>query len=522
MYPAIEFLLHSGGRVYPEERRTQFYCISLFKNEVFMKKIISALPVIFITLVSQAQNIMGNWEGNITLQGNQIPIVFHISKDSSNKLVASFDSPSQHAFNLPCNEVIVKEDSVILMMAVLKGKYEGLLSADKKQISGTWYQGGGSLPLTVNKTSETATVKELKRPQTPKPPYPYLSEDVEYFNADKTIQYGATITYPKPNTDGTAIISYAKPPLYPAVILITGSGQQDRDETILGHKPFAVIADYLTKKGFLVLRIDDRGIGKTTGNFATSTTAGFEKDVEAGLDFLEKQPQVNKQKIGLIGHSEGGMIAPVVASKRSEIKFIVLLAGPGIPIVDLMAEQTEAISKSYGAPPATVKASGDLYRIVAKEINKTADKELVQKNIMIKINEWAKTADTSIVRALGFADTAIINKNIASQVQALSSPWFKYFLAFNPQVYLQKLNCKVLALNGSKDVQVISKTNLAGIKSSLQKSKSPKFDVIEIPGLNHLFQTCIKCNPAEYGDLEESFSPKALEIIGNWLQKNVN
>ncbi len=134
----------------------------------------------------------------------------------------------------------------------------------------------------------------------------------------------------------------------------------------------------------------------------------------------------------------------------------------------------------------------------------------------------AKTADTSIVRALGFADTAIINKNIASQVQALSSPWFKYFLAFNPEVYLQKLNCKVLALNGSKDVQVISKTNLAGIKSSLQKSKSPKFDVIEIPGLSHLFQTCIKCNPAEYGDLEESFSPKALEIIGNWLQKNVN
>ena len=304
--------------------------------------------------------------------------------------------------------------------------------------------------------------------------------------------------------------------------LISGSGQQDRDETIFGHKSFGIIADYLTKKGFLVLRIDDRGIGKTTGNFATSTTADFEKDVEAGLDFLEKQPQVNKQKIGLIGHSEGGMIAPVVASKRSEIKFIVLLAGPGIPTVDLMAEQTEAISKSYGAPPATVKASGDLYRIVAKEINKTADKELVQKNIMIKINEWAKTADTSIIRALGFADTAIINKNIASQIEAISSPWFKYFLAFNPQVYLQKLNCKVLALNGSKDVQVISKTNLAGIKSSLQKSKSPKFDVIEIPGLNHLFQTCIKCNPAEYGDLEESFSPKALEIIGNWLQKNVN
>ncbi|MEP6713643.1 MAG: alpha/beta fold hydrolase, partial [Ferruginibacter sp.] len=357
-----------------------------------------------------------------------------------------------------------------------------------------------------------------KRPQTPKPPYPYHSEDVEYTNADKSITYGATVTYPETVADPRIRI---KAPHYPAIILITGSGPQDRDETIFGHKSFAVIADYLTKKGFLVLRVDDRGIGKTTGNFATSTTADFAKDVEAGIDYLKTRVEIDKDNIGLIGHSEGGMIAPMVATERKEIKFIVLLAGPGIPIIDLMTEQAEAVSASNGTLPATVKAAGELYRIAVLEINKTTDKELMKKNIGIKMTEWSKTADTSLLRELGFSDTAMLTKNIALQVNALSFPWFKYFLAFNPQVYLQKLSCKVLALNGSKDVQVIAASNLAGIKSSLKKSKSPQYDVIELAELNHLFQTCIKCSPDEYGELEESFSPKALQVMGDWLQKNV-
>ena len=221
-------------------------------------------------LPSEAQNITGTWQGTLDVQGNKIPLVFHIKKDSSDKWIGSFDSPSQHAFNLSCSEVITKEDSVILVMAIINGKYAGLVSADKTQITGTWFQGPGSLPLVVKKTSDTAVVKEQKRPQTPKPPFPYQSDEVVYTNADQSIQFGGTLTYPSADAKSSAGIK-----TYPAVILITGSGQQDRDETLFGHKPFAVIADYLTKKGFVVLRVDDRGIGKTTGNFSEVHYAGL-------------------------------------------------------------------------------------------------------------------------------------------------------------------------------------------------------------------------------------------------------
>ena len=484
---------------------------------IFFRKTSIFCPLIFLFCISEAQNIAGTWQGTLDVQGNQIPIVFHIKKDSSDKWKAAFDSPAQHAFDLPCSEVILKDDSIILMMAIINGKYAGLLNADKSQIAGSWFQGAGSLPLTVKKTSDTATVKEQKRPQTPRPPFPYHSEDVVYTNSDQTIQFGGTLTYPK--TD--SLKELAGHHLYPAVILITGSGQQDRDESIYGHKPFAVIADYLTKQGYVVLRVDDRGIGKTTGIFSEGTSMDFAKDVEAGLNFLEKQPMVNKNKIGLIGHSEGGLIAPIVADERKEIKFIILLAGPGIPIIDLMQQQMEAISKSNGETSAKARANGQLMRIVWDESAKNEDSATTIKHIRAKIQSWSKTLDTATLATFKSQDTTVINQQIIAAMTALNSKWYKYFISFNPQPYLEKLDCKVLALNGSKDVQVIASTNLKGIKQSLQKSKSPEYEVIEIPGLNHLFQSCKTCNPAEYINLEESFSPVALEMMGNWLKKNV-
>ena len=483
----------------------------------FFRKTYCLCPLVFLFFASQAQNFTGTWEGALDVQGNQIPIVFHIKKDSTNKWKAAFDSPSQHAFNLPCSEVIVKDDSIILIMAILNGKYAGLANTDKSQIAGSWFQGPGSLPLTVKKTSDTAMVKEQKRPQTPRPPFPYHSEDVVYSNADQSIQFGGTLTYPK--TDSLKGIAAVHS--YPAVILITGSGEQDRDETLFDHKPFAVIADYLTKQGFVVLRVDDRGMGKTTGFFSDATSMDFAKDVEAGLDFLEKQPMVNKNKIGLIGHSEGGLIAPIVADERSEIKFIILLAGPGIPIIDLMQQQMEAVSKSNGETAAKARANGQLMRIVWDEAAKNEDSTTTVQHIRMKIESWSKTLDTATLAKFKNQDTASINRQITEAMKALNGKWYKYFISFNPQPYLEKLDCEVLALNGSKDVQVIAVTNLKGIKQSLQKSKSTKYDVIEVPALNHLFQTCVICNPAEYIVLEESFSPVALEIMGSWLKENV-
>jgi pimeloyl-ACP methyl ester carboxylesterase len=471
--------------------------------------------IVFSCLFCCAQGITGVWKGTFHVQPKDIPIIFHIARDSAGKLIATFDSPSQNGFNLPVSEVITKADSVVFMIAMLNGKYAGILGGDAKTIDGQWYQGNGSLPLTVTKTSDSATVKELRRPQTPKPPFPYQTRDVEYWNADKTIRYGGSLTYPNPDPANPAQKGF------PAVILITGSGQQDRDETLFGHKPFAVIADNLTKHGFLVLRVDDRGMGKTTGDFSQATSLDFAKDVEVGLDFLEAQPEVDKEKIGLLGHSEGGMIAPIVAGERKDVKFIVLLAGPGVPGLDLLVQQSEAISLSVGRTPAEAKASSELVRIALEEVNKNLDSAATVRNIRMRVDAWAKTVDTITLAKIRNGNGASRDEVILQTVSTMSSPWFRYFIAFDPQPYLQALHCKVLALNGSKDVQVVAAPNLAGIRSSLQKSRSPGYEVIELPGLNHLFQTCLKCSPAEYGELEETVAPKALEAIDNWLAKNV-
>jgi pimeloyl-ACP methyl ester carboxylesterase len=202
------------------------------------------------------------------------------------------------------------------------------------------------MPLAMKKTSDVVTTKEIKRPQTPKPPFPYKSEDVEYDNADRSIHFGATFTVPLPDPN----VNYFRAPVYPTVLLITGSGKQDRDETIFDHKSFAVIADYLTRQGIAVLRVDDRDIGKTTGNFNTATSADFAKDVEAGLNYLKTRQDVDTGNIGLLGHSEGGMIAPMVASKRNDVKFIVLLAGPGVKISELMEQQSVDMAATSGTP----------------------------------------------------------------------------------------------------------------------------------------------------------------------------
>jgi hypothetical protein len=480
-----------------------------------LKKSTCLLPIIFSCLASCAQNITGVWNGILHVQPKDIPIVFHIARNNAGKWIATFDSPSQNAFNLPVSEVITKADSVVLMIAMLNGKYDGILTGDAKTISGQWFQGNGSLPLTITKTSDSATVKQLRRPQTPMPPFPYQSRDVEYWNADKTIRFGASLTYPNADPGNPAQKGF------PAVILITGSGQQDRDETLYGHKPFAVIADNLTKHGFLVLRVDDRGMGKTTGDFSQATSLDFAKDVEAGLDFLEAQPEVDKEKIGLIGHSEGGMIAPIVADERKEVKFIVLLAGPGVPGLDLLAQQAEAIAISQGQAPAEAKANSMLARIAMEEVNKELDSATTAKNIRMRVDAWAKTIDTVTMAKIRNRMPASREEQIHQVVSTMSTKWFRYFIVFDPQPYLQKLHCKVLALNGSRDVQVIARTNLAGIRASLQKSHSPKYDVIELPGLNHLFQTCLQCSPAEYGELEETFSPSALAAIDAWLLKNI-
>ncbi len=480
-----------------------------------MFKLILSFTFAILSETTFSQNIAGNWEGALQIQGSGLPIIFHISKDSADKYVATFDSPKQKSFNNPCNQVILKEDSVLLMIEAIKGKYAGKLSKDNTQLTGNFYQGANFLPLTLIKSSGINVVKKVNRPQTPVPPFSYKSEDVEYYNANKSIRFGATFTVPlsEPNTDNI------KAPVYPTVLLITGSGQQDRDENIFNHKPFAVIADYLTRQGIAVLRIDDRGKAKTSGNFATATTFDFALDVEAGINYLKSRPDVDSLNIGLIGHSEGGMIAPMVASRRKDISFIILLAGPGINVLDMMEQQSADVMASTGTLKTDIDFYRPLYKNLVTAIIKAKNAARASDKAVAVFKKWQKGKSAATIKNTTGVET---EKDIVvftnAFVNQLSNPWLNNFMKMNPPLYLAKTKCPVLALNGEKDIQVAAKPNLAGIKTALQKNKNNRVTTMEIPGLNHLFQHCIKCTADEYGELEETFDTATLKIMFDWIK----
>jgi hypothetical protein len=479
-----------------------------------MKYLLTFATLLFSTLTF-SQGIAGNWEGSAEVQGTELPIIFHIMKDSAGNYSATFDSPKQQAYDIGCSGVIQKVDSVIISIAIIKGTYAGKLSADGLKLTGYLSQGGASLPLNLVKTGNIAKANQPNRPQTPKPPYPYKSEDVVYSNADNSIKFGATFTVPLPEPG----VDYFRAPIYPTVILITGSGPEDRDETMFDHKPFAVIADYLTRRGIAVLSVDDRGVGKTTGNFTTATTADFANDVEAGIEYLKTRQDVDVSHIGLVGHSEGGIIAPMIAAKRKDIKFIVMLAGPGINVLDLMVQQSADVMLSTGTPKVDVDLYNPLYKNMVTAILHAKDSTEASKKAIAIFKQWQKDKTASTIKnTTGVENEKGIINFTNTFIKQLSSPWLSFFMKINPVDYLTKVTCSVLALNGEKDIQVAAKPNLAAIKAALEKNKNADFKTEEIPGLNHLFQHCKKCTVEEYGELEETFAPKVLAIMGDWIK----
>lgn len=468
---------------------------------------LSAMASLVISLASLAQpaaSYQGSWQGTLDVAGG-LRIVFHIKDNGNNGLIATADSPDQSAFGLKCDTTWVAAGLLTIEMHQLNASYTAKLVGDSA-LDGTFKQ-GAEFPLVLKKTTGAQVAR--KRPQEPKPPFPYKSEDVEYDNASRTLHYGATITIPE-----------GKGP-FPAALLITGSGPQNRDEEIMGHKTFAVLADALTRNGFVVLRVDDRGVGKSTGQFKDATSADFADDARASLQYLLSRPEVNKKKTGLIGHSEGGMIAPMLAASNKDIDFIILLAGPGIKIDSLMAEQNRAIFRQSAVSERSIDAYIAMYRAAYKVILSASDTAGVGARIKNQLSQWASHTDSSVLKELKLNSPESRDKIANAMVEDLQGKWYRYFMSFDPAPYLEALRCKVLALNGGKDIQVIPGSNLTGIESALKKSRSKTYTVKELPGLNHLFQTCKTCTVAEYGQLEETFSPVALEEINNWLNKNV-
>jgi pimeloyl-ACP methyl ester carboxylesterase len=459
-----------------------------------MKKIMFTAVTLFISLVAFAQDITGKWNGVLKIPGVQLRIVFNLNKADTGHS-ATMDSPDQGVKGIPVTSVSFQHPTLKLAIANAGIQYEGVLKNDS--IIGVFKQGAQSFPLNVYRDKNA---KKTVRPQEPVKPFSYYSEDVSFENRKAGIRLAGTLTLP--NKDG----------VYPVAILISGSGPQNRDEELLEHKPFLVLSDHLTKNGIAVLRFDDRGVGASGGDFKTATTADFATDVEACMAYLKTRKEINVNQIGLVGHSEGGIIAPMVASRTGDVAFIVLLAGTGIPGNELLLLQQQLIGEASGESKVEIQkgiaVNKKIFDVIRK--SKTTEestgqlREILKK--AIKENPELKPAELS--------EENFINAQIAQA----SSPWIRFFIKYDPGIALQKVKCPVLALNGSKDLQVPAKQNLSAIAVALKKAGNKKVTIKELPNLNHLFQEAKTGAPSEYAVIEQTFSPAALQEVSQWIK----
>lgn len=462
-----------------------------------MKKIITFIFIFGAISTVYSQDISGAWNGILKVQGMQLSLVFNIKKTEKG-FASTMDSPDQKAFGIPVTTTSFESSKLSIAIANAGIEYEGVLGTDGI-IIGTFKQSGQSFPMNLSKGKVEKEI--INRPQEPKKPYSYYTEDVIFENKSAKINLAGTLSLP------------TKEGLFPAVILISGSGAQNRDQELLGHKPFLVIADYLTKNGIAVLRFDDRGTAMSKGDFKTATTLDFATDVEAALQYLLTRKEINQKKIGLIGHSEGGIIAPIVANKSKNVSFIILLAGTGIPGDELLLLQQELIGKASGISEEDLKKSKIANTEVFELVKKAPNSEQMVKEITEYITKLIKSdSDSKIPDGISESDY------ISMQVSQITNPWMQFIIKYNPAQALEKVKCPVLALNGDKDMQVPSKVNLEAINKALVKGGNKKVTIKELPNLNHLFQECKTGSPEEYSEIEQTFSPSALTEILNWIQ----
>lgn len=457
------------------------------------------MVVLFLAISNfiQAQNVLGDWNGALEVQGMQLRLVFHVTQDGDN-LKATMDSPDQGANGIPVEKIVLNGKDLTVEMSNIGMKYTAVLNDDGTEIDGTFNQGPMSLPLKM--TREKVAKKELIRPQEPKT-FGYQQEEVKFENPKGGHHLAGTLTIPPGGK------------FEEVVILITGSGPQDRNEELLGHKPFLVLSDHFTKKGIAVLRYDDRGVAKSTGTFKGSTSRDFADDVNAAVSFLKKRKDMEGKKIGLCGHSEGGMIAPIVASENSEVDFIVLLAGPGIKIPELMLLQTDKISEAEGVNEELRKTNAEISKQVFAYMHDhpKISKDDLQKGLTEILSKGFESLPVEETRGESK------EKFIEDQLSTMLDDWFLYFMQFDPDDYLTKVKCPVLAINGELDLQVTSKENLEGIKKSLAKAGNKNITIKEIKGLNHLFQKTETGAPSEYASLEETFNEEVMNFVSDWI-----
>ncbi len=450
----------------------------------------------------QGRPVAGNWQGTLDAGGSKLRVVFHVTVSDSGTLAGRLDSPDQGAFGIPVTAVTATGDSIKMVIPAISGSYDGRLSADNSTIEGQWKQAGASFDLNLTRSAEKIT---MNRPQEPKPPFPYRSEDVTFRNSEQGIKLAGTLTMPEGSGP------------FPAAILITGSGPENRDEELFGHKIFLVIADYLTRRGVAVLRYDDRGVGGSTGGrWDSYTTADYATDVTSAIRFLKSRSEIDPSKIGLIGHSEGGIIGPMVASKSRDVAFVVMLGGTGCTGAELLPRQVRLLETADSTP--VEKVEEDVARMEKIASIAGSGKDSVE--IANELKEYLSSTYSewgAAFRKSGADSTQLIDR----QVAAFDAPWFRFFMTYDPIPALERVRCPVLAMGGSLDFQVPAKDNLTLIGNALKTGGNNDYTTRLMPGLNHVFQHAATGSESEYSRIEETFSPEALKLMGDWITERM-
>ena len=462
------------------------------------------------------------WVGTLDAGLAKLKLQFRIYRTAEAEQLLVMDSLSQGAggFKGTATEA---EGKLIFKVGALGASFTGTRDASGEKLPGKYKQGPGEFDLVLERRAEPEVFEtlSLRRPQTPKAPFPYRSEDVKFENKAANLTLAGTLTLPEG----------AGP--FPAAILISGSGPQDRDETLAGHKPFLVLADHLTRAGIAVLRYDDRGVGKSTGDHAAATTADFTTDALAAFEYLRDRPDITPTRIGMIGHSEGGLIAPLAASKEPTISWIILLAGPGVNGEQILYTQGQKILAAEGGDEAQLQQQRVLQETLIellKSIEGKVDHKLFSQQALERLtarlvelkqqaNEPEKESGNPLADPKSEASQSVLKQLIAANLTAMDTPWFRFFIVHEPGPVLQRVKCPVLALNGSKDTQVIAELNLTAIREALTAGGNQQFKLVELAELNHLFQTCETGGISEYTKIEETFAPKTLELITGWIRE---
>ncbi len=444
--------------------------------------------------VLNGQDPSGDWYGDLEVAGQTIPLVLHLQKGTDG-WEGNMDSPSQGARGIPL-EVRVSGDTVTVRSEQLRITYTATFRADEQELEGTYQQGPVNVPLIFGREA----AERIPRDQEPTE-FPYTRREVSFTSAAEGITLAGTLTLPPEGT------------IERAVILLTGSGAQNRDQEIMDHRPFLVLSDYLTRRGIAVLRYDDRGVGESGGSFVGSTIFDFAEDARGAVRFLRAQPELDGASIGLIGHSEGGITASMVgADEQRIVDFLVLLAAPGVPGDSLLLLQTDRILEKSGLTDSLRQAFVDLNREIYTEVTSRPERPQVELQAMLKqkILDWANALKPDVRTNLGNLDDFA-----QSRAEQASDPWFRAFLTIDPGTYLAKVSVPVFALNGTLDVQVLAEENLAAIEAATSNNERVRTQVLE--GLNHLFQPAITGMPNEYGMLKTTFDEKAMQLIAEWV-----